>query len=66
MSASKELKAIGLTRAKAAKFCGKNPDTLRNWYMDNYALFEIVKAGLEVKLNGSVNRSRRFIIFDIE
>lgn len=47
MTASQYIKSQGLpSLAYVAKAVGRHPDTIHNWYQDNYALFEIVIAGI--------------------
>ena len=49
MTASKYIKARGLpSLAYVSGMVNKPPETLNNWYRDNFALFEVVVAGVEV------------------
>lgn len=50
MTASKYIKSQGLpTLAYVADKVGKPPQTINNWYHDNFALFEAVVAGVKYK-----------------
>ena len=63
MTASKYIKARGLpSLAYVSGMVNKPPETLNNWYRDNFALFEVVVLGcveLEyLKVKGHIKNSR--------
>lgn len=50
MTASRYIKSQGLPSvAYVADKVGKHRDTINNWYHNNYALFEVVVAGVAAK-----------------
>lgn len=65
MTPSKYIKAQGLpSLAYVADKVGKHPDTIHNWYHKEYALFEVVVAG--VKAQGITTTGTKAPTFDEE
>jgi hypothetical protein len=63
-SASKELKAIGITRVDAAILCGKHKSTLTEWFKHNKPLWDIFTRGLISKLRDKSTNQKKYIIFE--